>query len=190
MNDDVSADEWENLSDYEKDALSRAEERFSKPADEGSPFSILKEIHRARIYDNSLMFYDNREQNPTVAEEYRHVPLLVYSEKNRLFPLCSSLMTNWFGEIEDLLQLLLRAERDESAGEELTLYSMQINDNSYTVGPVGELTMFMNKDAFAQVVSEFLEVVGQMNLSVPYDLQKARSLAVELGNSAKTQAAN
>lgn len=116
------------LTDFEREALARAEAKFVRKRGEDNTFSLLPMLGEADIRGTWFTAYDNRNHDERIPELYRARSVLIYSEKNRFPYLCDQFMNNWSEALDEFVAAMIALERDPADLEaQLTAKSFGID---------------------------------------------------------------
>lgn len=141
------------MSEWERDALKRMENKFSLSPEEESPYKELELIHKDVIRGSHFLAYRNQDAQQ---------PIVMYSEKNRFRAVISMLVGSWAADLELLLNLILKAEQDSLDAyeeDELDTFGIRVNEDSYVVGYLtgGSSPIVASKNLLLRILEFYLE---------------------------------
>ncbi|MCB1169130.1 MAG: hypothetical protein KDK25_02295 [Leptospiraceae bacterium] len=147
------------MSEWERDALKRMENRFSLSPEEESPFKHLELIHKQVIRGSHFLAYKGDQESE---------PICIYSEKNRFRGVLKMLLGSWAADLTLLLELLLKAEKQELdtyEEEELDTFGLRVNEDSYVVGYLtgGSSPIVATKDLLLQILQFYLDAMEALS---------------------------
>lgn len=141
------------ISVHEAEMLKRLEARYSMANStiEESPFRHLLIINKAVIRGTHFLAYSNDSSD----DDFQKSPVIFYSEKNRFFQICRSLMTDWWQDLDQLIQLLILSEQQGSNSDydlELSQFGLQVSHDCYIYSYGGSTPIFASKDLLVSIL--------------------------------------
>ncbi|MBW7857356.1 MAG: hypothetical protein H3C43_03420 [Leptonema sp. (in: Bacteria)] len=136
------------ISMHEAEMLKRLEARYSMANStiEESPFRHLPIINKAVIRGTHFLAYRNDDA------DFQESPVIFYSEKNRFFQICRSLMTDWWQDLDQLIHLLTLSEQQDSYDLELSQFGLQVSHDCYIYSYGGSTPIFASKDLLVSIL--------------------------------------
>lgn len=155
------------MSEWERDALKRMENRFSLSPEEESPYKHLPLLQKKVIRGSHFLAYGG---------ESREEPICIYSEKNRFRAVIKMLLGSWTSDLPLLLRLLEGAEKDALdvyQEEELETFGIRVNRDSYVVGytTAGSSPIVATKDLILQILDFYIGALESLNTQDPWILE-------------------
>lgn len=154
------SDAWDNLSDFEKSALERAEEKYAVARPQVNPYESIPPLVSSRIFGANFFSYEGSLVNRPDNRIWFH------SDRTRFNGLCKLAAVMWTPELTVCAEAVSLAEDimnkeeslDESTEWSLQSFGIQCSRDSYILG-YGDISspMVVNRKFFL----EFFQFVGQ-----------------------------
>ncbi len=157
-------DPWDEMSDHELEALRRAEEKFKVIRAQDNPYEHLRELAAHEIFRVKFFAYSGADAGDAG-------PIVIHADRTRIRPLISVCQTMWLPEIEEVVGLVIQAERiAREGGEEpeelewnLQSFGLRQTPESYIVG-YGETSspLVLNKKMLLQFLAFVMHALGSL----------------------------
>tara|TARA_B100002051_G_scaffold276807_1_gene328645 strand:- start:61681 stop:62265 length:585 start_codon:yes stop_codon:yes gene_type:complete len=154
----TNSSDMEELSEWERDAMKRMENKFSLSPEEESPYKDLRLIHKQLIRGSHFLAYESDDSDQRI---------YLYSEKNRFRAVIAMLIGSWAPDLNILLELIQKAESDQLDSyeeDELDTFGIRVNEDSYVVGylTAGSSPIVASKDLLLQILEFYVESMAEL----------------------------
>ncbi len=155
------------LTEWELEALQKAEAKFMRKRGEHNAFSILPVVGEADIRGTWFTAYDNSLADERIAETYRYRPLLLHSEKNRFAYICDQFMHNWSQAPGEWIDCILRLEEnpaDEEAAQIAVSFGVDVAPDCYIISfpGVSVAPIFATRELLFRFAQFGLDCLGRL----------------------------
>ncbi|MBL8019999.1 MAG: hypothetical protein JNM27_10075 [Leptospirales bacterium] len=183
------ADAWDSLSDFEQNALDRAEEKYAVARPQPNPHEGIPAIETARIFGANFFAY------PGQSVDRPQSLIWIHSDRTRFNGLCKLAVVMWVPELAECGEAVLKGEEalnqdhalDETTEWSLQSFGIQCSADSYILG-YGDISspLVVNRKFFQEF---FGFVVRSLIHLAPMDERLANILKamVRLSETAQTK---